>query len=92
MAEVKESTRKIWNYVISMDGHRITAADIADATGIPVKSVNGSLTAFQKKGLIKRIPAEIELEDGTHKPTKIIELTDEGRVYDIDAPTEKKAE
>ena len=34
---------------------------------------------------MERVPAEIELEDGTHKPVKLIRLTDEGRAFDPDA-------
>lgn len=87
---LKENSRKILDYVREMDGQNITAADIAEATGLDVRVVNGSVTsAFQKKGLMVRTPAEIELEDGTHKPVKFISLTDAGRAFDPDAPEEK---
>ena len=79
-------------YVKSVDGQNITAADIAEATGLEVRSVNGIVTsAFQKKGLMERIPAEIELEDGSHKAVKFIRLTDAGREFDPNAE-EAKAE
>ena len=69
-----------------------TAADIAEATGLEVRSVNGIVTsAFQRKGLMERIPAEIQLEDGTHKAVKFISLTEEGKSFDPDAE-ETKAE
>ena len=32
-----------------------------------------------------RVPAEIELEDGSHKAVKFIVLTDEGRNFDPEA-------
>ena len=32
-----------------------------------------------------RVPAEIELEDGTHKAVKFIQFTDAGRAFDPDA-------
>ena len=87
---LKENSRKVFDFVKSVDGENITAADIADATGLEVRSVNGIVTsAFQRKGLMERVPAEIELEDGTHKAVKFIRLTDEGRVYDPDAVEEK---
>lgn len=90
---LKENSRKVLDYVRSMRGENITAADIADATGLETKQVNGIVTsAFQKKGLMKRTPAEIELEDGTHKAVKFISETEEGMAYDPDAPEEKKAE
>lgn len=92
MAALKENSKIVFNYVKSMDGNNITAADIAEATGLEVKSVNGIVTsAFQKKGLMERIPAEIELADGTHKAVKFIRLTDAGRVFDPENP-DKAAE
>lgn len=90
---LKENSRKVLDYVRSMRGEKITAADIADATGLDTKQVNGIVTsAFQKKGLMKRTAAEIELEDGTHKPVKFISETEEGMAFDPDAPEEKSAE
>ena len=89
---LKENSRKVFDYVKANDGKNMTAADIAEATGLKVRSVNGIVTsAFQKKGLMERTPAEIELEDGTHKAIKLISLTDAGRAFDPDAE-EAKAE
>lgn len=89
---LKENSRKVLDYVKANDGKEMTAADIAAGTGLDVKQVNGIVTsAFQKKGLMKRTPAEIQLEDGTHKAVKFISLTDEGRSFDPDAE-ETKAE
>lgn len=89
---LKENSRKVFDYVKANDGKNMTAADIAEATGLKVRSVNGIVTsAFQKKGLMERTPAEIELEDGTHKAIKFISLTDAGRAFDPDAE-EAKAE
>ena len=89
---LKENSKKVFNYVKEMDGQNITAADIAEATGLEVRSVNGIVTsAFQRKGLMERTPAEIQLEDGTHKAVKFISLTEEGKSFDPDAE-ETKAE
>ena len=86
---LKENSRKVFDYVKSMNGADITAADIAEATGLDVKQVNGIVTsAFQKKGLMERIPGEVELEDGTHKAIKIIKLTEAGMAFDPEAVTE----
>lgn len=85
MAALKENSRKVFDYVKSVDGQNVTAADIAEATGLEVRSVNGIVTsAFQRKGLMERVPSEIELEDGTHKAVKFIRLTNEGRAFDPD--------
>ena len=89
---LKENSRKVLDYVKANDGTNMTAADIAAGTGLEVKQVNGIVTsAFQKKGLMQRTPAEIQLEDGTHKGVKFISLTDEGRNFDPDVE-EAKAE
>ena len=89
---LKENSRKVLDYVKANDGTNMTAADIAAGTGLEVKQVNGIVTsAFQKKGLMQRTPAEIQLEDGTHKAVKFISLTEEGKSFDPDAE-ETKAE
>lgn len=93
---LKENSKIVFNYVKEHDGENFTAADIAEATGLEVRSVNGIVTsAFQRKGLMARTPAEIEITDAegkvSHKPVKFISLTDEGRVFDPDA-TDEKAE
>ena len=89
---LKENSRKVLDYVKANDGTNMTAADIAAGTGLEVKQVNGIVTsAFQKKGLMQRTPAEVQLEDGTHKAVKFISLTEEGKNFDPDAE-EAKAE
>lgn len=89
---MSENSRKVYDYVKSVDGKKnITANDIAEATGIKIKSINGIITsAFQNKHLMERIPAEIEMEDGSHKPVKFIRLTDAGREFNPDL--QEKAE
>ena len=83
---LKENSKLVFNYVKENEGKNITAADIAEGTGLEVRSVNGIVTsAFQRKGLMARIPAEIELEDGSHKAVKFIVLTDEGKAFDPEA-------
>lgn len=87
---VSANSKKVFEYVKSVDGENITAGDIAAATGLETRSVNGVVTAFQKKGVMVRTPAEIKLEDGTHKAVKFISLTEEGKSFDPDATPEKK--
>lgn len=83
---LKENSKIVFNYVKENEGKNITAADIAEATGLEVRSVNGIVTsAFQRKGLMERIPAEIELEDGSHKSVKFIRLTEDGKAFDPEA-------
>jgi hypothetical protein len=48
--------------------------------------VDGIFTsAIQRKGLGIRTPAEIELEDGTHRSVKFLSLTAAGMAFDPDA-------
>lgn len=80
---LKENSLKVFEFVKAHDGEDFIAADIAEATGLEVKQVNGIVTsAFQRKGLMERVPAEVELEDGTHKGVKLIRLTATGRSFD----------
>ena len=86
---LKENSLKVLEYVKAHEAEGITAADIAEGTGLGVRQVNGVATsAFCKKGLMERIPAEIETEEG-HKPIKLIRLTDAGKAFDPNAVEEK---
>ena len=83
---LKPNSKAVYEFVKANDGKNITAADIAEGTGLEVRSVNGIVTsAFQRKGLMERIAAEVELEDGSHKAVKFIRLTDAGKSFDPDA-------
>lgn len=80
---LKENSLAIFNFVKENDGTDFTAADIAEALGLSVKQVNGSITsAFQKKELMYREEGEIEMADNSHKKVKFIRLTDAGREFD----------
>ena len=82
---MKQATKDIFNYIKAHDGEDFTAKDIAEALNMNVKSVNGSITAFQRKGYTERVEAEQELEDGNHEKVKLIRMTPEGRAFDPDA-------
>ncbi len=83
---LKPNSKLVYDYVKENGDKNITANDIAEGTGLAVRSVNGIVTsAFQRKGLMERVPAEIELEDGTHKAIKLIKLTAEGEAFDPEA-------
>lgn len=87
---ISANAKTVFNYVKSVGDSNITAADIANNTGLAVKTVNGVVTmAFQKKGLMERVPATIEV-DGEQKPVKFIKLTDAGKAFDPDATAEKE--
>ena len=80
---MKPNTIAVLNYLKGINGADVTAADVAKALGLEKKSVDGIFTsALQRKGLGIRVPAEIELEDGTHQAVKFLRLTDEGMAYE----------
>lgn len=83
---MKPNTVLVLNYLKEINGQNVTAADVAAALGLEKKSVDGIFTsAIQRKGLGVRTPAEVELEDGTHKAVKFLSLTAAGLAYDPSA-------
>ena len=80
---MKENSKKDLNYLKEINGENVTAADVAAALGLEKRSVDGIFTSgIQRKGLGVRTPAEIELEDGTHKQVKFLSLTPAGMAFD----------
>lgn len=84
---MKENTKTVITYLQGLDKDvNVTAADVADALNLEKRSVDGIFTsAIQRKGYGVRVPAEIELEDGTHKAVKFLKLTDAGHDLDVNA-------
>ena len=83
---MKENSKKVVNYLKEVNGENVTAADVAAALGLEKRQVDGIFTsAIQRKQLGVRTPAEIELEDGSHKPVKFLSLTPAGLAFDPDA-------
>ena len=79
----------VLNYLKEINGANVTAADVAEALGLEKRSVDGIFTsAIQRKGLGVRVPAEVELEDGTHKAVKFLTLTSVGMAFDPNAVEE----
>lgn len=80
---VSEKSLVVLEYLQKNRGEKMTSEDIAVALGMEKRSVDGIVTSgLQRKGYAERIPAEIELEDGTHKAVKFIQATDAGLAYD----------
>ena len=80
---MKENSKKVLNYLKEINGANVTAADVAETLGLEKKSVDGIFTsAIQRKGLGVRVPAEVALDDGTHKQVKFLQLTEAGMAYD----------
>lgn len=90
MAALKENSKNIFYYVKEHEHEDITAQDIADALGLGVRQVNGSVTsAFCRKELMERVEAEKTMEDGSHQKVKYIRLTDLGRAFDPEVTEDK---
>lgn len=87
MAAMKENTKKVFEFLRTVNGQNVTSADVAEALGLEKRSVDGIFTsAIQKKGYGVRVPAEVELEDGSHKSVKFLQLTEAGMALDLDNP------
>ena len=86
---MKENSKRVLEYLKGVNGTDVTAADVAVALGLEKRQVDGIFTsAIQRKGLGVRTPAEIELEDGTHKPVKFLSLTPAGMSFYTEADAE----
>ena len=86
---MSENSRKVFEYLKKINGTDVTSADVAEALGLNKRQIDGIFTsAIQRKGFGIRVPAEIELEDGTHKAVKFLQLTPAGMELDPDADTE----
>ena len=83
---MKPNSKKVWEYLKEINGENVTAADVAAELGMEKRSVDGIFTsAIQRKGLGIRVPAEVELEDGSHRQVKFLKLTEAGLAFDPDA-------
>ena len=80
------NSKMVFEFLKENNGVDLTAADVAEALSLEKRQIDGIFTsAIQRKGYGKRVPGEIELEDGTHKAVKWLHLTDEGMALDLDA-------
>ena len=86
---VSEKSLQVLDFLKANPNENYTAADIAQALGLEKKTVDGVVTAglIRNKNLVERVEAELTLEDGSHKPIKLIKLTDAGVNYDHAAVT-----
>ena len=92
--KLKENSILVYNYVKEHEAEDITAKDIAAATGLTDRQVNGIITmAFQRHKdedknevpLMVRVPGEVKVDDkGKPQVLKYIKLTDEGRAIEVE--------
>lgn len=79
---MSENSAKVLNYLKGMNGADLTLADVALATGLNQKQVNGCFVSFQKKQLGYRVEAEMVDAEGVTSKVKFLKLTDEGLAFD----------
>ena len=85
-----ENSKRVLEYLKSIGDTNVTAADVAEALDLTKQSVNGIFTsAIQRKELGVRVPAEIELPDGTHAQVKFLKLNEAGMAFDPNATVEE---
>ena len=82
---MKENSKKVFECVKEnqLAGNPVYNEVVAELTGLSKKTVDGAFTrSIQQKGLGRRVPTEIEVEDEegnlVHKTVKLFELTEEG--------------
>nr|DAQ93870.1 MAG TPA: Phenylalanyl-tRNA synthetase alpha chain [Caudoviricetes sp.] len=82
---MSDNSKKVFEYLKNNAGTDMTSADVAGALGLEKRQVDGIFTsAIQRKGYGIRVPAEVELPDGTHKAIKLLQLTEEGMNFTPD--------
>ena len=80
-----ENTCKVLEYLKSIHGSKqVTAADVAEATGLEKRTVDGVFTGLQKKGLGVRVEAE---GVGT-ADISFLSITEEGKAADVSEMSE----
>lgn len=72
---LSEKAQAILAHLQANVGTDETFVEIAEATGLEARSVNGTVTGLAKRGLVERVEVE-----GFDK--KVIRLTDAGRTFD----------
>ena len=78
---LSDKARTIMDVLQNTVGQDLDAPQLAEETDLPCKTVNAVATALARRGLVCRV--EVEGRD-----RKIIRLTEEGEVFDIDTPKE----
>ena len=90
------NSEKVLNFLKTNYGKEFTKQDIADALGISLSSVIGSVNALVKKGYVTERLEEVEVEPATEtrkakvKTVRHETLTEAGLAYDPVAEEEAK--
>lgn len=94
---MKADSKTVFNYIKENEANDITASDIAEATGLDIKKVNGIITAAlvgtgknkANKNYVERVPGYVTFtnDEGVEitKEAKFIKLTDKGRESTVES-------
>lgn len=77
-----EKAAAVLSYLQANAAADLTAADVAEATGIETKSITGVINGLQRKGMVVREEAG---KDDAGKVVKFIRLTSDGAAADPSA-------
>lgn len=72
---LSEKAQTVLAHLQATAGTDETFVEVAEATGLEARSVNGTVTGLAKRGLVERV--EVENFD-----KKVIRLTEAGKVFD----------
>lgn len=84
---MSDNGKKIFGYLKDNFGTEMTAHDMAEALGLTVPQITGSVNSLVKKGYAIRTESEVAATEEGKKPTivKFISLTDAGLDFDPEA-------
>lgn len=94
---MKADSKTVFNYIKEHEAEDITAPDIAEATGLDIKKVNGIITAAligtgknkANKDYVERVLGTEEYTDeegnARVKEVKFIKLTEKGRAATVES-------
>jgi DNA-binding MarR family transcriptional regulator len=77
--KLSENAQTVLTFLQDHNGEDFTYKDIAEAIQLSPRSVTGTITGLQKKGLVERIPTEDDPK------VKYIKATAEGLSIDVTA-------
>lgn len=80
---LSENAKVIMKRLQELDGADITVHDLSNDIGLTVPQITGTFNSFLKKGLGKRVVAEVETEEGKVEEVKFLKLTDVGQELNL---------
>ena len=83
---ISENSKAVIDYLRTVKDKDVTSADVAEALGLPKKTVDGCFTmSICRKGLGERVPVEVTNADGTHAKVNLLKLNEQGMTWEYNA-------